>query len=140
MTVGTIGPSGVLYLGATMFVLAIVCQRVLACVWTHRTSATGAASAAEDRQLAGCVRRRHADLPLADLIGIARLHRGSLRREPLLSSSCDRRGHVLRQRGADARVRPNRLAGQAITVVSQVFLTGRIAARFGVTALLTPCR
>ena len=29
MTVGTIGPSGVLFLGATMFVLAIVCQRVL---------------------------------------------------------------------------------------------------------------
>ena len=39
MTVGTIGPSGVLYLGATMFVLAIVCQRVLLGVWSHRTSA-----------------------------------------------------------------------------------------------------
>ncbi len=55
MTVGTIGPSGVLYLGATMFVLAIVCQRVLLGVWSHRTSATGAASATEDRPIGGNV-------------------------------------------------------------------------------------
>ena len=55
MAVGTIGPSGVLYLGATMFVLAIVCQRVLLGVWSHRTSATGAASTTEDRPIGGNV-------------------------------------------------------------------------------------
>ncbi len=38
-----------------MFVLAIVCQRVLLGVWTHRTSATGAGSATEDRPIGGNV-------------------------------------------------------------------------------------
>ena len=66
IAVGTIGPSGVLYLGATMFVLAIVCQRVLLGVWSHRTSATGAASATEDRPIGGNVfAGRHTDIALA---------------------------------------------------------------------------
>ena len=140
MTVGTIGPSGVLYLGATMFVLAIVCQRVLLGVWSHRTSATGAASATEDRPIGGNV---FAGVTLIlrspYLIGIALFIVGISAVSTLLYFEQLR---IVEVTFSDSAAQTRAFARidwlvQAITVVSQVFLTGRIAARFGVTALLT---
>ena len=140
MTVGAIGPSGVLYLGATMFVLAIVCQRVLLGVWTHRTSATGAAGATEDRPIGGNV---FAGVTLIlrspYLIGIALFIVGISAVSTLLYFEQLR---IVEVTFSDSAAQTRAFARidwlvQAITVVSQVFLTGRIAARFGVTALLT---
>ena len=51
IAVGTIGPSGVLYLGAVFFALAIVCQRVLLGVWSQRS----AGALTEDKPIGGNV-------------------------------------------------------------------------------------
>ena len=140
MAVGTIGPSGVLYLGATMFVLAIVCQRVLLGVWSHRTTSPGAASAAEDRPIGGNV---FAGVTLIlrspYLIGIALFIVGISAVSTLLYFEQLR---IVEVTFSDSAAQTRAFARidwlvQAITVVSQIFLTGRIAARFGVTALLT---
>jgi AAA family ATP:ADP antiporter len=136
MTVETIGTSGILYLGAAMFALAIVCQRVLLGVWAHRASA----SPAEDRPIGGNV---FAGVTLIlrspYLIGIALFIVGISAVSTLLYFEQLRIVEVTfsdRAAQTQAFARIDWLV-QAITVVSQVFLTGRIAARFGVTALLT---
>jgi ATP:ADP antiporter, AAA family len=140
IAVGTIGPSGVLYLGATMFVLAIVCQRVLLGVWSHRASATGAAITAEDRPIGGNV---FAGVTLIlrspYMIGIALFIVGISAVSTLLYFEQLR---IVEVTFSDSAAQTRAFARidwlvQAITVVCQVFLTGRIAARFGVTALLT---
>jgi AAA family ATP:ADP antiporter len=135
VTVGTIGPSGVLYLGAAMFVIAIFCQRVLLHVWADRPTA-----AAEDKPIGGNV---FAGVTLIArspyLIGIALFIVGISAVSTLLYFEQLR---IVEVTFADAAARTQAFARidwivQGITVVCQVFLTGRIAARFGVAALLT---
>jgi AAA family ATP:ADP antiporter len=137
ITVGSIGASGVLYLGAAMFVIAILCQRVLLGVWSHRPSAP---AATEDRPIGGNV---FAGVTLIlrspYLIGIALFIVGISAVSTLLYFEQLR---IVEVTFADSAAQTRAFANidwivQAITVVSQVFLTGRIAARFGVTALLT---
>jgi len=138
MTVSTIGASGVLYLGAAMFTLAIVCQRVLLGVWSHRTTATG--TAADDRPIGGNV---FAGVTLIlrspYLIGIALFIVGISAVSTLLYFEQLR---IVEVTFSDSDSQTRAFARidwlvQTITVISQVFLTGRIAQRFGVTALLT---
>jgi ATP:ADP antiporter, AAA family len=137
ITVNAIGTSGILYLGAAMFGLAIVCQRVLLGVWTHR-SATSAP--AEDRPIGGNV---FAGITLIArspyLIGIALFIVGISAVSTLLYFEQLR---IVEVTFSDAAARTRAFARidwlvQTITVISQVFITGRIAMRFGITALLT---
>jgi AAA family ATP:ADP antiporter len=136
VTVGSIGASGILYLGAAMFAIAIICQRVLLGVWTHRS----ATAAAEDRPLGGNV---FAGVTLIMrspyLLGIALFIVGISAVSTFLYFEQLR---IVELTFADRDAQTRAFARidwlvQAITVVSQVFITGRVATRFGVTALLT---
>lgn len=137
LAVGAIGASGVLYLGAVMFVAAIVCQRVLLGVWTDRSSSAGAA---EERPIGGNV-FAGLELVLSSryLMGIALFIVGISTVSTLLYFEQLRLVEVtfadqVAQTRAFARID---WIVQAITVVSQILVTGRLAARFGVSALLT---
>ena len=137
VTVDAVGTSGILYLGAAMFGLAIVCQRVLLGVWTHRSTST---APAEDRPIGGNV---FAGITLIArspyLIGIALFIVGISAVSTLLYFEQLR---IVEVTFSDAAAQTRAFARidwlvQTITVISQVFVTGRIATRFGVTALLT---
>jgi AAA family ATP:ADP antiporter len=137
MSVGAIGESGVLFLGAAMFVVAIVCQRVLLAIWSERPIAE---AAADDRPIGGNV---FAGVTLIlrspYLLGIALFVVGISTVSTLLYFEQLR---IVEVTFADTTERTRVFARldwivQSLTVLSQVFLTGRIAARFGVTVLLT---
>jgi ATP:ADP antiporter, AAA family len=137
IAVGTIGPSGILYLGAAMFGLAIVCQRVLLGVWSHRAAAS---APADDRPIGGNV---FAGVTLIFrspyLIGIALFIVGISAVSTLLYFEQLR---IVELTFSDQAAQTRAFARidwlvQTITVISQVFITGRIATRFGITALLT---
>jgi ATP:ADP antiporter, AAA family len=136
MTVGTIGASGLLYLGAAMFAIAIVCQRVLLGVWTHRTTAV----AAEDRPLGGNVFAGFSLILRSPyLVGIALFIVGISAVSTFLYFEQLR---IVEVTFSDSAAQTQAFARidwlvQAITVVAQLFVTGRVATRFGVTALLT---
>jgi ATP:ADP antiporter, AAA family len=136
LAVGTIGNSGVLFLGAALFATAIFCQRVLLRLWSGRTDAT---NAAEDRPIGGnlfagitlIVRSRY-------ILGIALfvvmistvntlLYFEQLRLVEITFTDTTERTRVFAR--LDWIV-------QSLTVLSQVFLTGRLARRFGVKALV----
>jgi AAA family ATP:ADP antiporter len=135
--VETIGNSGVLFFGAALFVVAIFCQRVLLRLWSGRTDAT---NAAEDRPIGG---NPFAGIPLIVgsryVMGIALfvvfismvntlLYFEQLRLVELHFPELESRTQIFAR--FDWIV-------QALTLVSQIFLTGRIAARFGVKTLIT---
>jgi AAA family ATP:ADP antiporter len=139
MSVGFIGHSGVLFLGASLFVGAILCQRLLLAIWSDRPVAASAA-ASEDRPIGGNVfagvtlllRSRY-------LLGIALFIVGISTVNTLLYFEQLRLVEIT---FADTTERTRIFARldwivQGLTVLSQIFLTGRIASRFGVTALLT---
>jgi AAA family ATP:ADP antiporter len=137
MSVGSIGAGGVLYLGAGMFVVAILCQRVLLGVWSERP---GAAGAPPDKPIGG---NMFAGVTLIArspyLLGIALFIVGISAVNTLLYFEQLR---IVEVTFADSTAQTRAFARidwivQTITVIAQVFLTGRIAARFGVTALLT---
>ncbi len=137
LAVPYIGNSGVLFFGATLFVAAIFCQRVAAqcLVGAHRCREQSRGSS--HRRQSVCRRDDHPPLSLC-----AR-HRAV------------RGGHFLREHAAVLRtVAPGRGAFpdlenrtqifarfdwivQSLTVLSQIFPTGRIAQKFGVKALIT---
>ncbi len=137
LSVNTIGNSGLLFMGAALFVAAIVCQRLLLRLWQQRASAD---EKAEDRPLGG---NMFAGVTLIlrspYLIGIALfvvmisivntlLYFEQLRLVEINYPEITDRTRVFAR--FDWVV-------QFLTVVSQVFLTGRIAQRFGVIALVT---
>lgn len=137
LAVGAIGNSGVLFFGAVLFVAAIFCQRILLRIWSGRTDVT---NKAEDRPIGGN--------PFAGVTLILRspyvlgiglfvvfismvntlLYFEQLRLVELTFPELENRTRIFAR--FDWIV-------QSLTVVSQVFLTGRIAARFGVKALIT---
>lgn len=139
LLVGRIGNSGILFVGAGMFGLAIVCQRVLLHIWARRGWATTAAPV-EDRPMGGN--------PLAGftlvlkspyLLGIALF-------VTLLASVNTflyfEQLELVRATFASSAERTQVFSRidyvvQSLTILSQLFLTGRIASRFGVGALLT---
>lgn len=137
LAVKSIGNSGVLFFGAALFVAAIFCQRTLLKLWSGRTDAT---TAAEDRPLGGN--------PFAGVTQIARspyiigialfvvgisavntlLYFEQLRLVEITFPELEDRTRIFAR--FDWIV-------QTLTVLSQVFLTGRIAHKFGVKALIT---
>jgi AAA family ATP:ADP antiporter len=139
LSVSVIGNSGILYLGAALFVAAIVCQRVLLSIWSERTQA-GPNAGREDRPIGGNL---FAGITLIlrspYILGIALfvvfiatvntlLYFEQLRLVAITFADTEERTRVFAR--LDWIV-------QSLTVLSQIFLTGRIAQRFGVTALLT---
>jgi AAA family ATP:ADP antiporter len=154
ITVRTVGNSGVLFLGATMFTLAILFQRVLLALW-HGTAAAaatdagaavmpgradGGAARGGDRAIGGnpfsgvtIVLRSPYLLGIASFIVLLAtastfLYFEQLRLVALTFPDEEARTRVFAR--MDWIV-------QSLTIVSQIFLTGRIAARRGLVMLLT---
>jgi len=137
LSVARIGESGVLFLGTALFVAAILCQRYLLRIWGSRTEA---GERAEDRPIGGNV---FAGVTLIlrspYLLGIAFFIVGISAVSTLLYFEQLR---VVADTFATTADRTRVFARidwivQSITVIGQIFFTGRIAARFGVTTLLT---
>lgn len=137
MTASLIGNSGILILGAMLFIAAILCQRVLLRIWRQRATGT---QRAEERPLGGNV---FAGVTLIlkspYILGIALfvffistvntlLYFEQLRLVEVNYPEITDRTRIFAR--FDWIV-------QTLTVLSQIFLTGRIAKRFGVIALIT---
>lgn len=138
LLVGRIGNAGVLFFGAAMFVVAILCQRILLRIWVRGGSSSGAP--AKDRPIGGN--------PFAGfwlvlkspyLLGIALFvmllgavttflyfEQLALVRQTFHSTA--QRTRVFGE--IDATV-------QSLTILCQIFLTGRLASKWGVGLLLT---
>ncbi len=138
LAVQFIGESGILFVSAALFVVAIVCQRVLLRIWTDRPVA--ASSASEDRPIGG---NWFAGIMLIArspyLLGIALFIVGISAVSTLLYFEQLR---IVSETFANTTERTRVFARidwivQSLTVITQIFLTGRIAKHFGVTALLT---
>lgn len=137
LAVKSIGNSGVLFFGAALFVAAIFCQRTLLKLWSGRTDAT---TAAEDRPLGGnpfagvtLIARSPYIIGIAlFVVGISAvntlLYFEQLRLVEITFPELEDRTRIFAR--FDWIV-------QTLTVLSQVFLTGRIAHKFGVKALIT---
>lgn len=137
LAVKSIGNSGVLFFGAALFVAAIFCQRTLLKLWSGRTDAT---TAAEDRPLGGnpfagvtLIARSPYVIGIAlFVVGISAvntlLYFEQLRLVEMTFPELEDRTRIFAR--FDWIV-------QTLTVLSQVFLTGRIAHKFGVKALIT---
>jgi AAA family ATP:ADP antiporter len=139
LTVVYIGQSGVLFLGASLFVGAILCQRVLLRIWSERPVASSTRQR-DDRPIGGNIFAGVTLLLRSPyLMGIALFIVGISTVNTLLYFEQLRLVEVT---FSDITERTRIFARldwivQSLTVLSQVFLTGRIAARFGVTTLLT---
>jgi AAA family ATP:ADP antiporter len=135
LTVQRIGNGGVLFIGAAMFVLAILAQRVLLLIW--REGRTG--PPAPDHGLGGnpfagfsIVARSPYLLMIALFVVLLSTVNTILYFEQL---------GIVRETFTDTAQRTQVFARidyivQTLTVLSQLFLTGRIAATFGVRSLL----
>lgn len=144
VTVRTVGNSGVLFLGAALFAAAIVCQRILLRLWkeTDPADADGGAPAerARDRAIGGnpfagvsIVLRSPYLLGVSMFIVLLAavstfLYFEQLRLVTLTFPDAEARTRVFAR--MDWIV-------QGLTIVSQIFLTGRIATRRGLAMLLT---
>jgi ATP:ADP antiporter, AAA family len=136
LSVNAVGNSGVLFLGAALFAAAIFCQRLLLRIWTERSAGGGA----EDRPIGGAmfagvglILRSPYILGIALFIVMIStvntlLYFEQLRLVAITFAETTERTRVFAR--LDWIV-------QSLTVLSQMFLTGRIAQRFGVTALIT---
>lgn len=136
LTVRHIGDAGVLFIGAALFTGAIVAQGVLTRIWKAGRTAQGAPI---DRGLGGnpfagfaMVLRSPYLLMLALFVVLLSSVNTFLYFEQL-NIVRDTFADVARRTQVFARIE---VAVQTLTVLSQIFLTGRIAATFGVRALL----
>ncbi|HKZ74089.1 MAG TPA: Npt1/Npt2 family nucleotide transporter, partial [Steroidobacteraceae bacterium] len=142
--VGYLGNSGVLFLGATMFAVAILCQRVLLAIWLRERAAGTAAAESraqvrEDRPIGGnpfagvtLVMRSPYLLGIAAFVVLLASVSTFLYFEQL---------RLVRESFPDIEQRTRIFARldwivQSLTIVSQIFITGRIASRLGLTVLL----
>ncbi len=135
LTVQHVGTSGVLFIGAAMFTGAILCQRILINVW----NAPGNAGAHQDRPIGGnpfagvsLVLKSPYLLMIAMFVVLLSTANTLLYFEQL---------EIVRATFTDNAQRTQVFARidyvvQTLTILSQFFLTGRIAAKLGVTALL----
>lgn len=147
LVVNALGNAGVLYLGTAGFVGAIVCQMVLIRIWTRdrdgiraAAASTSAAAQKPDAALGG---NPFAGIPIVlrspYLLGIAVF--------VMLLSAVNtflyfEQLQIVSDTFPDTTRRTEVFATidfvvQSLTIVSQLFLTGAIAARFGVGTLLT---
>lgn len=134
LTVSTLGNGGVLFVGAAMFVVAVVCQQALLRIWKARST-----SHHEDRPIGGN--------PFAGFLLVLRspylLAIGLF--VVLLASASTflyfEQLRLVKATFADTQERTKVFAAldwivQGLTIVCQLFLTGRIASRLGVSVLL----
>jgi AAA family ATP:ADP antiporter len=137
LAVGSIGNSGVLFFGAALFVAAIFCQRVLLRVWSGRTDAS---NKAEDRPIGG---NPFAGVTLIlrspYVLGIALFVVGISCVNTLLYFEQLR---MVEEQFPGLKDRTQIFARfdwivQSLTMLSQIYLTGRITAKFGVKVLIT---
>lgn len=141
LAVGKIGNSGILYLGAAMFVVAILCQRMLLNIWAaHPPSGGSPVKRAEDRPIGGNIFAGVTHILRSPyLLGIALfvvfistvntlLYFEQLRLVEIAFPDTTDRTRIFAR--LDWIV-------QTLTVLSQIFLTGRMARHFGVKSLLT---
>jgi AAA family ATP:ADP antiporter len=141
LIVQQVGNAGVLYVGAGMFLAAIACQRLLLRAWAGAPWRSDAAAAAERERPLGGNPFAGVWLVLKSpyLIGIALYVLGvSAVNTFLYFDQID----LLQKTYADPKDRTAVLAQidttvQALTVLLQVFATGRIASRWGLGLLLT---
>lgn len=140
LAVGSIGNAGILYLGASMFVVAIVCQRMLLSIWASHPPSEGQGKRAEDRPIGGNVFAGVTHILKSPyLLGIALFVVFISAVNTLLYFE---QLHLVEIAFPDTADRTRIFARldwivQALTVLSQIFITGRIAKHFGVKALLT---
>lgn len=134
LTVSTLGNAGLLLVGAAMFVVAIFCQQVLLRIWKARRT-----SHHEDRPIGGnpfagflLVLRSPYLLAIALFVVLLASATTFLYFEQL---------RLVKATFADTQERTKVFAAldwivQGLTIVCQLFLTGRIASRLGVSVLL----
>lgn len=138
-TVRVIGNSGILYVGASLFVVAILCQRALLTVW-HRSQQTHEVVGAHDEPVGGNPLVDGARLLFTSpyLLGIAVF-------VILLSSVTTflyfEQLRIVSETFKDTAQRTQVFAimdaiVQTATLLLQLFVTGRIATRLGITTLL----
>ena len=139
LSVSTIGNAGVLCMGASFFVVAIFCQRRLLRIWESNALGSGG-ERAQDRPMGG---NPFAGFPLVlrspYLLGISLF--------VILLASVNtflyfEQMRLVTENFADVQERTRVFSRldyivQALAIVSQLFLTGRIASRLGITLLLT---
>lgn len=144
LTVAYIGNSGVLYLGASLFVVAILTQRVLLGIWAGEggrgDAAAQPASRGRDRAIGGnpfagfsIVLKSPYLLGLALFVVLLATANTFLYFEQL---------RLVQETFADTETRTRIFARidwvvQGLTIFGQIFITGRIASRLGVKVLLT---
>jgi AAA family ATP:ADP antiporter len=144
VAVRTIGNEGILFVGAGLFAGAIMCQRALIALWTSgrgpRAGDTAAAARARDRAIGGNPFAGVSQVLRSPyLLGIALfvtllatantfLYFEQLRLVELTFPDTETRTRVF------ARID---WVVQGLTIVSQIFITGRLAAWLGVVVLLS---
>jgi AAA family ATP:ADP antiporter len=141
LTVQRVGDGGVLFIGAALFALAIACQRILIGIWRSPVrGGAGEAAPVQDRGLGGnpfagfsLVLKSPYLLMIAAFVVLLSTANTILYFEQL---------NIVSATFTDRAERTQVFARldyivQTLTVLTQLFLTGRIASRLGVTALLT---
>ena len=144
LTARTIGNGGILFVGAAMFVLAVVLQAILIRLWKTgfepRRDGDEANHQTRDRALGGnpfagitLVLRSPYLLGIATYVALLATANTFLYFEQL---------RLVEETFADTQTRTSVFARidwivQSLTILSQLFLTGRIASRLGVVVLLT---
>ncbi len=141
LSVGAVGDSGVMYISAAGFVGAIVCQRILLGIWKPAAVASSDAveKGAIDRGLGGnpfsgilLVLKSPYLIGIAVFVSLASLANTILYFEQL---------RIVEETFSDRTQRTEVFATidvlvQSLTIVTQLFLTGRIATKLGVRYLL----
>jgi AAA family ATP:ADP antiporter len=137
--VGRLGHSGILFMGAGMFALAILFQRMLLSMWSRRTTEPGAPPAPE-RPLGGnpfagfsLVLKSPYLLGIATFVVLLAAVNTFLYFTQL---------KIVSETFADTAQRTRVFSRldytvQSLTIICQLFFTGRIASRFGIGSLLT---
>ena len=145
LSVSTLGNSGVLFVASGMFVIAIVCQRALLRIWTTHgaapvTRADGASAPRSDRAIGGnpfagftLVLKSPYLLLIALFVVLLAAANTFLYFEQL---------RLVEATFADTEDRTRVFAAldwvvQGLTILCQLFITGRIATRLGLKVLLT---
>jgi AAA family ATP:ADP antiporter len=154
LVVDAVGNPGILYMGAGGFVGAIVCQRILLGIWGRERSALAAVAAGEaarDAARPPVLAKDDKGLGGNPLAGLSIVLRspyllGIALFVTLLSSVNTflyfEQLRIVEETFSDRARRTEVFANidilvQTLTILSQLFLTGRIASRLGVRVLLT---
>ncbi len=154
LAVDFVGNSGVLYMGAAGFVGAIFCQRILLRIWARERSALAAVAAGESAAdasrppAAGKSDKALGGNPLAGLLIVFKSpYLLGIAMFVVLLSTVNtflyfEQLRIVEETFPDKARRTEVFANidimvQTLTILSQVFLTGRIASKLGVRVLLT---